>query len=35
MKSLDWKFRKAKFKEKVPLDVVDDVASRVEAIIFE
>lgn len=35
MKSLDWKIRKAKLKEKVPVDIVDDVAARVEAIIFE
>lgn len=35
MKSLDWKIRKAKFKEKVPVDIVDDVAARIEAIIFE
>ena len=35
MKSLDWQIRKAKFKEKVSLAVVDDVAARVEAIIFE
>lgn len=35
MKSLDWKIRKAKFKEKVPLEIVDDIAARIEAIIFE
>ncbi len=35
MKSLDWKIRKAKFKEAVPLDLVDDVAARIEAIVFE
>lgn len=35
MKSLDWKIRKAKFKEKVPLELVDDVAARIESIIFE
>ena len=35
MKSMDWKIRKAKFKETVPLDIVDDVAARIEAIIFE
>ncbi len=35
VKSLDWKIRKAKFKEKVSLDIVDDVAARIEAIIFE
>lgn len=33
--SLDWKLRKAKFKEKVPLDIVDDIAMRIEAIISE
>ncbi|PRC92016.1 type II toxin-antitoxin system PemK/MazF family toxin [Solimicrobium silvestre] len=35
IKSLDWALRKAKFKEKVTRDIVDDVAARVEAIIFE
>lgn len=35
MKSLDWKIRKSKYKESVPLDIVDDVAARIEAIIFE
>jgi mRNA interferase ChpB len=33
MKSLDWKVRKAKFKEKVPGELVDDVVARIEAII--
>ena len=35
LKSLDWKVRKAKFKEKIPQEIVDDVAARIEAIIFE
>ena len=35
LKSVDWKIRKATLKEKVPLDIVDDVAARIEAIIFE
>src|SRR5437764_990538 len=35
LKSLDWKVRKVKFKEKVPQEIVDDVAARIEAIIFE
>ncbi len=35
VKSLDWKVRKVKLVEKVALDIVDDVAARVEAIIFE
>lgn len=35
LKSLDWKVRKATFKEKLPLEIVDDVAARIEAIIFE
>ena len=35
MKSLDWKIRQARLKETVPVDIVDDVAARIEAIIFE
>ena len=35
LKALDWKIHKIKFIEKVPLEIVDDVAARVEAIIFE
>lgn len=35
LKSLDWQQRKAKFKEAVPQYVLDEVAARVEAILFE
>lgn len=35
LKSLDWQVRKAKFKEAVPQYVMDEVAARVEAILFE
>ena len=35
MKSLDWRVRKAKFKEAVPAVIIDDVAARIEAILFE
>jgi mRNA interferase ChpB len=35
VKSLDWKLRKVRFKEKIPKDLVDDIAMRIEAIIFE
>jgi mRNA interferase ChpB len=35
LKSLDWRVRKAKFKETVPALVIDDVAARIEAILFE
>jgi mRNA interferase ChpB len=35
LKSLDWKARKAKFKEKVPRELVDDVAARIDAILWE
>lgn len=35
LKSLDWRQRKAKFKEAVPQHILDDVAARVEAILFE
>jgi len=33
MKSLDWKMRKVKFKEKVPKEIVDDIVMRIESII--
>jgi mRNA interferase ChpB len=35
LKSLDWRARKAKFKEAVPAVILDDVAARIEAILFE
>ena len=35
LKSLDWRVRKAKFKEKAPSLIVDDVAARIETILFE
>lgn len=35
LKSLDWQQRRAKFKESVPQPVLDEVAARVEAILFE
>jgi hypothetical protein len=35
LKSLDWRVRKAKFKEAVPAVVIDDVAARIEAILGE
>ncbi len=35
LKSLDWQVRKAKFKEAAPLHILDEVAARVEAILFE
>ena len=34
LKSLDWRVRKAKFKEAVPAVINDDVAARIEAILF-
>jgi mRNA interferase ChpB len=34
LKALDWQIRKAKFKEKVPQEINDDVAARIEAILF-
>lgn len=34
LKSLDWKIRKAAFKERVPDYVLDDVLARIEAILF-
>lgn len=33
--SLDWRGRKAKFKESVPTMIIDEVAARIEAIQFE
>lgn len=35
LKSLDWRVRKVKFREGVPSFIVDDVAARIEAILFE
>jgi mRNA interferase ChpB len=35
LKSLDWRVRKARFKEAVPAVIIDDVAARIEAILFE
>ena len=35
MKSLDWRVRKAKLKEAVPTEIIEDVAARIEAILFE
>lgn len=35
MKSLDWRVRKAKFKEVVPTFILDDVMARVEAVLFD
>lgn len=34
LKALDWRARKAKFKEKVPQVIVDDIGARIEAILF-
>ena len=34
LKSLDWKIRKAAFKERVPDFVRDDVLARIEAVLF-
>jgi mRNA interferase ChpB len=34
VKSLDWQQRKAKYKEAVPVFVMDEVSARVEAILF-
>ena len=34
LKSLDWSARRARFKEVVPLPVMDDAMARVEAILF-
>ena len=35
LKSLDWKARKASFKEEVPEYVLDEVNARVQAILFD
>lgn len=35
LKSLDWRVSKAKFKEKAPPYTLDDVAARIEVILFE
>jgi mRNA interferase ChpB len=35
LKSLDWRVRKTKFKEAAPAAIMDDVAARIEAILFE
>ena len=32
LKSLDWRVRKAKFKESVPAVIIDDVVARIDAI---
>ena len=34
LKGLDWRIRKAKFKEKVPQEINDEVAARLESILF-
>ena len=34
-KSLDWRIRKAKLNEAVPAVIIDDVAARIEVILFE
>jgi mRNA interferase ChpB len=35
LKSLDWRARKARLKEKVPVAIIDDVGARIEAILFD
>jgi len=35
LKSLDWRVRKVKFREAVPAAIIDDVAARIEAILFK
>jgi mRNA interferase ChpB len=35
LKSLDWRQRKAKFKESVPQAIVDEVAARLQPILFD
>lgn len=35
LKSLDWRGRKVRFKEKVPQCITDEVLARVETILFE
>lgn len=34
LKSMDWRIRQASFKEKAPAFILDDVAARLEAILF-
>lgn len=34
LKALDWRIRKAKLKEKVPQEINDEVAARLESILF-
>lgn len=34
LKSLDWRMRKARLKERVPLQITDEVAARLESILF-
>ena len=34
LKSLDWRIRQAKFKEKVPQEINDEVAARLDSILF-
>ena len=34
LKALDWRMRKAKFKEKVPQEINDEVAARLDSILF-
>ena len=35
LKALDWKGRKARFKESVPQALIDEVSARVSAILFD
>lgn len=35
IKSLDWRARNARLKESVPQEIIDEVLSRVEAILFD
>jgi len=35
LKSLDWRVRQVKFKEAVPAVILDEVAARIEVILFE
>lgn len=35
LKSLDWRIRKAQFKEALPAVIVEEVAARLDAILFE
>ena len=34
LKSLDWRVRKVQFKESVPAVILDEVAARIEALLF-